>query len=535
MQATAEGTARFADRFPDFRGAAFYRTVRDLTVSSLGIGTYLAVSTEALLAAAANGINFFDAAINYQQQRSERCIGEALQQLQRDEIAVCTKAGFLTKGAVPDFLEKEEVVGGMHSMSPGFLEDQIDRSRANMRVDTIDVFYLHNPETQLGFCTRVQFEDRIRRAFAKLEALADQRKIRWYGARHVGRLPQEGRAEPAALAEIAEQEGGPEHRFRFIQLPFNLGMVEAFVDKPESVLESAARLGIAVVRFGHAVADCGDRQYAGFGSSNPDRARDQCAARDSVHAFDARHLGGAGGDEPHGARVGERRRGPRSPCGARRVSAALPVMTPVDTADTAALEALPNHPAVFVLWPREGRPHLSKTAVLRRRVLRLFKAWNLAGTVDRIEYRLTGSAFESAVVHYEQARRLYPETYLQTIKLRLPPYVKVVLSNEFPRSHISTHLTRSGAMYFGPFGSRTAAERFEGQCLDLFQMRRCQEDLVPSPSHPGCIYGEMAMCLRPCQQVVGAPEYAHEVARVVEFLRTDGRSLLDAIRARATG
>ena len=201
-----------------------------------------------------------------------------------------------------------------------------------------------------------------------------------------------------------------------------------------------------------------------------------------------------------------------------------------------AIEALPNHPAVFTLWPKEGEPYLSKTALLRRRLLRLLKErekpsrlLNLRHTVRRIEYRLTGSALESSVVHYEQARRLFPERYLETIKLRMPPYVRIVLSNEFPRSHITTHLTRSGGLCFGPFRSRASAERFEGQFLDLFQMRRCQEDLVPSPEHPGCIYGEMGMCLRPCQQVVGPAEYGHEVARVVEFLQTGGHSLLDAV------
>ena len=147
----------------------------------------------------------------------------------------------------------------------------------------------------------------------------------------------------------------------------------------------------------------------------------------------------------------------------------------------------------------------------------------------RIEYWLTGSAFESSVVLYEQARRHFPDTYLDLMKLRMPPYVKIVLANEFPRSHITTHLAQSAGLYFGPFRSRASAERFEAQFLDLFQMRRCQEDLVPSPDHPGCIYGEMGMCLRPCQQVVGAAEYGHEVARVTEFLRTDGHSLLDAI------
>src|SRR5688572_17652946 len=130
-------------------------------------------------------------------------------------------------------------------------------------------------------------------------------------------------------------------------------------------------------------------------------------------------------------------------------------MTAIEIAD-GALEALPNSPAVFVLWPREGRPYLGKTAVLRRRLLRLVKAWNLRETVTRIEYRLTGSAFESSVVQYEQARRLFPETYLETIKLRMPPYVKIVLNNEFPRSHVTTHVTRSGGLYFGPFRSRSS-------------------------------------------------------------------------------
>ena len=202
----------------------------------------------------------------------------------------------------------------------------------------------------------------------------------------------------------------------------------------------------------------------------------------------------------------------------------------------AALDALPNNPAVFLLWPKEGEPYLSKTNLLRRRLLRLLKErerpsrlLNLRHTARRIEYRLTGSAFESTVVLYEQARRHFPDNYLDLIKLRMPPYVKLVLGNQFPRSHITTHLTRTAALYFGPFRSRVSAERFEGQFLDLFQMRRCQEDLLPSPQHPGCIYGEMAMCLRPCQQVVGIAEYGHEVSRVVDFLRTDGQSLLGAI------
>ena len=201
-----------------------------------------------------------------------------------------------------------------------------------------------------------------------------------------------------------------------------------------------------------------------------------------------------------------------------------------------AIDALPDQPAVFLLRAREGEPLLSRTGVLRRRLRRLLgererpsRLLNLRQTAARIEYQLTGSAFESSIVFYELARQHFPQSYTRLMKLRLPPYVRLVLNNEFPRSHITTHLARGAGLHFGPFRSRASAERFEAQFLDLFQMRRCQEDLVPSPSHPGCIYGEMAMCLRPCQEVVGAAEYAGEIARVSEFLRTGGRSLLESI------
>src|SRR5579872_2256192 len=86
----------------------------------------------------------------------------------------------------------------------------------------------------------------------------------------------------------------------------------------------------------------------------------------------------------------------------------------------AALETVPNVPAVFVLWPREGEPRVFKTAKLRRRLLRLLKErekpsrlLNLRHTIGRIEYQLTASGLESAVVHYELARRHFPKNYLE--------------------------------------------------------------------------------------------------------------------------
>lgn len=169
--------------------------------------------------------------------------------------------------------------------------------------------------------------------------------------------------------------------------------------------------------------------------------------------------------------------------------------------------------------------------MLRRRLLRSLKLIKLRDTVARIECWLSGSSLESMLTMHTLARRHFPRTYREILRLRFPPYIKLILDNPFPRTTITTAITRGEAIYYGPFRSRAVAEQFESQFLDLFQLRRCPEDLQPSAEHPGCIYGEMGMCLRPCQQIVGIDEYHHETVRVSQFLSTGGRSLRDTVLA----
>jgi excinuclease ABC subunit C len=187
------------------------------------------------------------------------------------------------------------------------------------------------------------------------------------------------------------------------------------------------------------------------------------------------------------------------------------------------LEEIPDSPAVFLLFPQSGKPHLARTNVLRRRLRRALSG--MKGTITRVAFRLTGSRLEAQFLVWELARQYLGAGYRDEIRLRMPPWIKLVLTNPFPRTVVTRHLAAAPAVYFGPFRNRSTAARFESEFLDLFQLRRCQEDLAPAPEHPGCIYGEMGRCLRPCQQAVGIAEYKSEVERVAEFLRTGGRSL----------
>ncbi len=203
------------------------------------------------------------------------------------------------------------------------------------------------------------------------------------------------------------------------------------------------------------------------------------------------------------------------------------------TASPADLDSIPDRPAVFLLWAAEGKPYLARTALLRRRLRRLIserdrvsRVLNLRGVAERIEYWPTGSQLESSLVFLELAQQWFPDDWPRLTRLRPPAFVRLTLDNAFPRTMITTRLGRG--LYYGPFASRAAAERFENEMLDLFQIRRCEENLEPRADHPGCIYGEMNRCLRPCQEAVSADEYRGEVFRVEQFLRSGGASLADS-------
>lgn len=199
------------------------------------------------------------------------------------------------------------------------------------------------------------------------------------------------------------------------------------------------------------------------------------------------------------------------------------------------IESLPDRPAVFLLWPESKRPYLAKTALLKRRVKRLARMPDFAGVVERIEYWPTGSQIESTLIHLELAKQYFPEEWQRLTRLKPPVFLKLTLENAFPRSVVTTRFGKG--LHFGPFTTRVAAEKFEAGMLDLFQIRRCEENLEPSPEHPGCMYGEMNKCLRPCQQAVSQEEYHSEVLRVEQFLKTAGASLIvpaEAVRDRAS-
>lgn len=258
--ATPEGTKQYATRFPDFVKAGHYRDFMGLVVSSLGLGTYLGnqnetddqLYVEAIKTALTSGINLIDSAINYRCMRSERNIGKALRDLikegkiKREEIVLCTKGGFIPFDGEPPvsmphyfqdtyvktkICKPEDLVAGCHCMTPAYLRNQVGKSLQNLGVDCIDLYYLHNPETQLDETSKEDFYYRLGLAFEELEKLAHEGKIKAYGtATWNGYRVSSDSPEYLSLQDVlktAEKAGKGSHHFKALQLPYNLGMAEA--------------------------------------------------------------------------------------------------------------------------------------------------------------------------------------------------------------------------------------------------------------------------------------------------------------------
>ena len=199
--------------------------------------------------------------------------------------------------------------------------------------------------------------------------------------------------------------------------------------------------------------------------------------------------------------------------------------------------------AVFILFPDDQPtaglpPYIGRTSDLRRRLARLLgerqrnsKLLNLREITRHVEYQYVGSAFEAQWLLYHLNRTHYPRHYRTRLRLKPPALLKLNLSNRYPRCYPTQRISNDGSFYYGPFPSRSAAERFAAEFLDLFKIRRCAEELDPDPTHPGCIYSQMHMCMAPCFKGCTDAEYDDEVNRVAEFLSTQGQSLARSLEA----
>jgi len=295
-RATTAGTRRYADRIATSLGEQertaapdHFQRPDDLWLSSLSLGTlrgdpggiddllYRSVVGDLL----EGGVNVFNTALSDRMQTSERAIGHALrravreERVARDEFVVVTKGGALTpdpdratdyvtaqRDLISTYIESgvvdpEDIHRG-HSLAPGFLVDQILRSRRNLGLETIDYYLIQEPEVHLKDLGVDGFRDALQRAFEALEQAVERGWIGAYGlATWEGFLVPDSDRNHLGIVEIfqaALDVGQADHHLRAIQLPYGLAMGEGVALESQlgpdgtsrALLDSLTETGTAV-------------------------------------------------------------------------------------------------------------------------------------------------------------------------------------------------------------------------------------------------------------------------------------------------
>ncbi|AWZ47861.1 hypothetical protein C3495_03100 [Clostridiaceae bacterium 14S0207] len=229
-----------------------------------------------------HGINFIDTAINYRGMRSEKDIGEILVKLiqhekaiKREEIVISTKGGqiygdytlgvhpidYLNNILIPkNILNKEDVNiidNHRHTLEPKFYKNCIELSKKNLCIDTIDIHYIHNPEISkyiLGenvFYTKLEpliyfYEQEVKKGTIKFYGMAT-----WYA--FIDDMDSKWYISLNKVMDIVKKVAGPNHHFKFIQVPYNKFNTSASTKKNQliknkhySLMEAAQLLGLYV-------------------------------------------------------------------------------------------------------------------------------------------------------------------------------------------------------------------------------------------------------------------------------------------------
>jgi aryl-alcohol dehydrogenase-like predicted oxidoreductase len=257
-RATAEGTRRFADRFAQLPG--HFRRPDRLWLSSLGLGTKPGVPggvddlcyRSAVARVLELGGNVFDTSISYRGQTSERALGRALARAfkegvtRRDEVFVTSKCGYLSVDAESvmegrrylmrtyidsGLVDLDDVVNGVHVLTPGFVADQLERSRQNLGLETLDLYMLEDPEIELAARGPTEWRRLLAELFETLEEAVSRGAIASYGLStwHGLLVPfgERGHLSIMDIFETAIEVGGPDHHLRAIALPYSLAFGEA--------------------------------------------------------------------------------------------------------------------------------------------------------------------------------------------------------------------------------------------------------------------------------------------------------------------
>jgi DNA polymerase III epsilon subunit family exonuclease len=209
--------------------------------------------------------------------------------------------------------------------------------------------------------------------------------------------------------------------------------------------------------------------------------------------------------------------------------------------DRSLLADIPKQPGVYIMRDADGRViYVGKAKNLRERVGTYFsqpggytrKMEGLLESISRIDTEIVGSELEALLLEAQLIRRYEPRYNTAMRAFEHYPYIRVNLSNRWPRVTLVKDRKGDGARYFGPYRSRSAARKTVDVINDVLPLRTCTRTFKDARSYGNpCMRLALGKCLGPCVDTSIAGEYRAMVHQVIRFLDGDDDALYEVLWA----
>ncbi len=202
------------------------------------------------------------------------------------------------------------------------------------------------------------------------------------------------------------------------------------------------------------------------------------------------------------------------------------------------LAAVPTKPGIYIMRGGKGQVlYVGKSASLRNRLRSYFsspksltgKTRDLVGAIKDFEYIVTESEQEALLLENSLIKKHQPRFNVRLKDDKTYPYIKVDLSEDFPRVYITRRTANDGSRYFGPFASAGSVRKTLDLLNRLFPYRTCTKAITGTDERP-CLEFHIKRCNAPCTGYASQVEYRDVIDQVLMFLDGNTREVVREIK-----
>ena len=203
------------------------------------------------------------------------------------------------------------------------------------------------------------------------------------------------------------------------------------------------------------------------------------------------------------------------------------------------LRVTPERPGVYMMKDARGNIlYVGKASVLRNRLRTYFgspsgqppKIRRMIGHVHDFEYIVTDTEAEALILENTLIKRYRPRYNARLKDDKTYPYLKIDLTEEFPRVYITRKIAQDGARYFGPFATAGSVRQTMDLIKRLFPYRSCTKAITGTDPRP-CLEYYINRCVAPCTGYATRQDYDKVIQQVILFMEGDTEAVTEDLRS----